>query len=213
MYWQLAYIGTVVVVWLISLSQITNVAIPLRWLSVLLFVIIITESLSNYLHSQHWNNQWLYHLYNPVEYLFLAYLYRQSAHAQVTKQWIGLSAIAYVGFCLVNLLVWQSVTVSPSNAYRVEWLFVIILILNYFYELYRNNSLIVIRKEYLFWISVGNFFFYAGTFFLMSLIDEVQKRDLSLARQLYHINTILNIVMYTFWGIAFLCNRMFKTSR
>ena len=212
MYWQIAYMSTVVVSWLISISQLTRLPLAVRPLSILLALILLTELLSNYLVVQHQNNQWVYHVYNPIEYAFLAYLYSNSTDNDLIRKAIVGSAVGFALFCLLNILLWQPIDNPPTHAYRIEWLLVLLLVMNYLYELYRSNKLVIITKEPLLWISVGNFFFYAGTFFLMSLIDEVQKQDKPLARQLHHINTVLNVLMYGFWAVGFLCNRLFKTS-
>ena len=58
-----------------------------------------------------------------------------------------------------------------------------------------------------FWIITGILFFNAGFFFLSGFINYISSKDLELARKLFIINHLLNIIYYSLITYGFICQR------
>lgn len=202
------YLGIVAVVFMISLIENHRHTPPFKWLSVLLVLILITEGVGYWLDKQKVNQQFLFYFYTPIEYLFLSNLYASQYTSTRVSRWIRISGLLFLGFCIAYAANNNfNLRIAAIPLFLIEWMAILILVLYYFYDLYKNDYLSSIKQTPLFWISVGNFFFYSGTFFVMGLIEEIKKYNLELAKEVFVINTILNILMYSFWAIGFLCLR------
>lgn len=58
-----------------------------------------------------------------------------------------------------------------------------------------------------FWIVTGILFFNAGFFFLSGFINYISQKDIELARKLFTINHIINIIYYSLITYGFVCQR------
>ena len=69
-----------------------------------------------------------------------------------------------------------------------------------------NNTENIIQNPH-FWIVTGILFFNAGFFFLSGFINYISSKDLELARKLFTINHLLNIIYYSLITYGFICQR------
>ncbi|AEI49253.1 hypothetical protein Runsl_2865 [Runella slithyformis DSM 19594] len=75
----------------------------------------------------------------------------------------------------------------------------------YFKQLLETEEAILENPN--FWIVTGILFFHGGYFFLSGFISFIASNDLELARKLFKINNILNIIYYSLIIYGFLCQR------
>lgn len=208
--WIAVYLGTIAATFVISLLEGHRHNNPVSRLSILLGYMLVSETVGYYFRIHGLNHNFLFYIYQPIEYIFLSYLYAAHCTNQITGLWIRRIGWAFVVFSVVYIIwSWMDSRLQKDTFELsiIEWMLILGLVLHYFYDLYQNDSLINITVQPLFWISVGNFLFYSGTFFVMGLLEEVKKTDPALADRLFLINTFLNILLYTFWSIGFLCLR------
>ena len=103
MIWPFLYLGTVVIVFLVSLRESYHHVPEIKYLSILLIIILLVEILGYYLPTKKINHQFLYHVYNPVEYSFLCYLYTSSFKNLSVKSFAFVSVVLFLLFCIWNL--------------------------------------------------------------------------------------------------------------
>lgn len=204
---KIVYIATVVICFFVSLLNQKHNESYFKVFTFLLFVIIVVET-SGYTMKKMLNieNQFLFHIYGPIEYTCIAYIYSSTFKNTIAKKLTLYSIILFIVFSSFSSLYLQSLTDTPYN-FLLRCLLIIGLSLFYFYELYQKEEVINLTKLPMFWISVGNFAFYAGNFFLMGLIDTLERMHSDLVKPLFNINTILNIFLYVMFIIGFLCKR------
>jgi hypothetical protein len=210
MIWLLVYLLFIGLTFIISLTTRRWHAPAVRRLSFLLGYMLVKESIAYALYLQGKPHGFLSYFYRPVEYAVISQLYASLFDNRRVVQLIETSNWFYVVLTLVHAgWAWQQGQIyeKPTLLVIVGWLFIIVILLYYFYDLYRSDAIINITRQPVFWISTGNFLFYCGTFFLMGLYAEIRQIDQSLADRLYLINTFLNLLLYTFWSIGFLCVR------
>lgn len=203
------YLNVVAITFLISIIEGRRHDFSIRILSALLGIIMVVELSGIYTNKHNISNQWMFRIYSTVEYLFLGYLYISHLTNPTAKNVILASMLIFCGLSVMDALITGNINQSPTTIYTIEWTLILLLVLIYFFELYRSEQLISLTTQPLFWISVGNFIFYAGTFFIMGLIHTIKQKDKALAQQIFLLNPILNIIMYSFWSIGFLCKRLF----
>ncbi|MEA5257398.1 hypothetical protein VB264_06360 [Arcicella aquatica] len=204
---QIVYIATVVICFFVSLLNQKHNEPYFKVFTFLLFVIIVVETsgytINKVLKS---DNQFLFHIYGPIEYTCIAYIYSSTFKNRIAKKITLFSIFIFIIFSAFSSLYLQTFTDTPYN-FLLRCLLIIGLSLFYFYELYLKDEIIILTKLPMFWISVGNFFFYAGNFFLMGLIDTLERMHSDLVKPLFNINTILNIFLYVMFIVGFLCKR------
>lgn len=172
---------------------------------VLLGISIFIEIPGYWLRKNGLNNLFLFHIYDILEYIILGSIYIKTFESQSAKKIVLFSIVAYTLLCLINSLFFQKIFQSADTYnFLIGCLLKTFLVLYYFYELYQSNSDNHVGNLSIFWISIGNFFFFTGTFFVMGLIEEIKIANPKLADSLHSINTVLNYVMYIMYSIGFL---------
>jgi hypothetical protein len=210
MNWKVAYLLTLAVVFAISLVENHRHVPAVRQLSILLGVALLADGAGYLLRLRGINNQFIFYLYLPIEFAFLSRLYL----ANYTRPFlITLTRIVAGAFVLFSLfyLVWSwrahALSVDPTLLYILQAFLLLLMVLGYFYDLYQQDALIVLTQQPVFWISLGNFLYYSGTFFVMGLVEELKRLNYAQAEQVFVINSVLNIVLYLLWAVGFLCLR------
>lgn len=75
----------------------------------------------------------------------------------------------------------------------------------YFKQLLETEDAILGNSN--FWIVTGILFFHGGYFFLSGFVNFIASKDIELARKLFRINNILNIIYYSLIIYGFICQR------
>ena len=181
------------------------------WL--LVFVTFVVEWLGFYnkhIADEHLIKPILYQLFSPVEaLLFCAYFVK----ILKTKSFINivyiLVFIAIIIFTL-DLLKNRFISLQNFKYYLLPIIFYVLFSILYLKELL--DSSLDINSNPNFWIVTGILFFYSGFFFLSGFINFIAEKDLPLAKKLYSINHILNIIYYSLITYGFICQRRLAKS-
>lgn len=80
-------------------------------------------------------------------------------------------------------------------SYNFSHGFITIIVLVFFYNLIANLQVPVVTKYPLFWFSAGILFYYAGTFFLFLLIQDLYKNSAEIQKMYWMIDALLSILM------------------
>jgi hypothetical protein len=158
-----------------SLKQRSYLRTSDKWISYLLLLTIISEAIALYLKDVYKNNMPLYHVYSPMELLFIC-LYFNERIPGLKKQHVGL-IVGCVGILLagVNAAFLQSPLSINSVFLMYEGFSVIALSLYSFYRLMMDEEEIIRNSHFwftalllIYWSFV---FFYWGmyAYFLTSL--------------------------------------------
>jgi hypothetical protein len=173
-----------------------------KWISYLLLLTIISETIALYLNKAYQNNMPVYHIYSPLELFFIC-LYFNERIAFFKKHGIGL-IIGGVGVVLaaVNLAFWQSLFSINSVFLMYEGFAVIGLCLYSFFRLMMDEE--EITRNVHFWFTAimlvywSFVFFYWGmyAYFLTSL--KTYLPGISIAFD------IINILTYGGFALVFI---------
>ena len=175
-----------------------------RWLFWLICFTGVAESVGLLLMINHTNNGFIFHILQPIEYGLIALFYRDSFPGAQTKKIAIVSITVFFIFCLIDTLTLEPLSTPNSNQFLVEAILLICWSTYYLYQILQRESYLPLRSIPEFWISTGVLFFYAGAFFLMGLLNYLTKTDFALAKRLFFINHLLNVILYGLYITGFL---------
>lgn len=202
---HLSYIVTLLTCIVCGVLVFSALSGPLRIIVFFVLASVIAEAIGFYtlkIPDQPHLNAINYNIYTLAEVGLLGAYFRQLfPHRRIKQSIVLLSG----GFFLINLF--QSIQgyyfLDESNAkmYLIIGVYHIFLCLLYFIQIIQQNDLDLFKPT--FWVCTGLLFFYGGGFLLNGLIDILVQTDLALARQVFTLNHLLNIVLYSMIGYAF----------
>ncbi len=148
------------------------------------------------------------HIYNCFmlgQYLAFAYYFLQISQSHSVRKIIRVFLYLYPAlwyllvFFMFNLNEWN------SYVYMVGGVFIVFFAIVYCYQLLNAAEPIMLRNCSEFWIAIGLIFFYTCGVPYMGMFNFLTKHQNDLARLLKIPLQISNIVMYSLFTYAFIC--------
>lgn len=150
-------------------------------------------------------NHWLYNLYIPLYFLFYSRLYYFVVHSPLMRRVIIWSAVVFAAAYLANLGAGQGLYTFNSYSYLLSSFLLVAWVLSYFQQVLRAGEPLSLTREPIFWISTGLLFFNLGHFLYLGLLNYLLAVNQSWARRYGTISILLNILNYSLFTVAFLC--------
>jgi hypothetical protein len=187
---------------------------PYRIFSLFLILTFVTEIFAilwgQYLHkvfSQPYpnNNLWIYNGSYLIRYsLLLLFYYKMLNSAGIKKvlQFVGFGIIV---FGVLEFTIIQSPDVMNQYTLILSNTFGILITLLYFRQILRDPRVISLVRSPVFWITLATFVYCAGCLPYFIFFNLAVQKSIDLALVLLKILSALNIFLYTFYLIAFLC--------
>lgn len=158
----------------------------LLWLNYLKYIIRIEN-----------NHPFLY-LSIIINIVFYTIIYYRSFHIANLKKFTvfaGVSVLTVILIFIVKYNIWS----YPSWENTILCLYMIIISLLYFYQIFQRQEFIEIEKQPLFWVNSGVLVYFSFTIFLYMLLDKIQVKDFLI------INSITNIISNLLFTIGLSC--------
>ena len=152
------------------------------------------------------NSHWIYGVFITVRHLFLLYFFYKILNSPSIKKLIKQSVIPVVAFAIINYAFIQSPLRLNSYTIIITNLITILLCLAFFYQILKNERIIALSKSTEVWIVSGTFLYYAVTLPLFIIFNFLVRQDSPLTSSFFRINDVMNVIMYSSYLIAFLCN-------
>ena len=178
---------------------------PFKWLFALICITWIVEAIGYWGLLAGRNHNLVFHIFQPTEYALLASFFAGYFARPDTTKLAQVSIISFAIFCLINALFNEKIDAINSLSFSVEAILLIVWSAYYFYDLYKQDEVLHIRQLPEFWICTGILFFQTGAFFLMGLLNYLTRTSPDVATELYSINHLLNILLYSLYTIGFVC--------
>ena len=188
---------------------------PFRWFSIFLLTTMVVEWIAVcwklFLHqTPYWDlpksNLWIYNIYIIPEYFFYIVFYFKTLEGDRIKKNVLPLGLLYLIFGTANLIFIQDMAQLDTYTIIFGGVIVVILSAMYFMQELKRKIPIVVQKQPLFWISLGAFLFHSVSLPYFIFINYLSRTNLPLAIALFNILLVLNILMYSFYLIAFLCH-------
>jgi hypothetical protein len=156
--------------------------------------------------TQKINNHWLYNIQFPIEMLFNCWLLTKLFDTRPdAKKWFSTLFVFYLVVYLTEISI-KGFYVYAAFSDTIGTILIVISCFVYFYILLEQPRSLNLLIYGPFWIVAGMFLFYfcslTSKFFFKELMQLHVIGGLPLR---YFIFTILNLILYSFWIVAFKC--------
>ena len=94
----------------------------------------------------------------------------------------------------------------PNDASVIEFLIFIVILIYFFFEKMKQNFIVPIYQTINFWVCVGLFVYFTGSFFFLLLLSNVDKTDTHLKNEMKIIYSIVTILKNIILSLALLVN-------
>lgn len=178
----------------------------LKVFAVLLFYTCLVELSVTFLKKLLPNgNLQLYNFFMLVEFLWYAYYFRRIIRFRIIKRSIDVFLFLYpvvwyfIVFFLYKIDEWNSLVFVTGASFTI---FVSIL---YCYQSFIAEEIIQFRYYSEFWIAIGLLIFYASATPYMGMFNYLTRTHHELALVLKTLLRISNIIMYSLFTYAYVC--------
>jgi hypothetical protein len=182
----------------------------LRTLPVLLIINLFVEIFGQWLARKYGTNIVMFNFYMALLVTAHMFLLREMVVGKFIKLIVLNLLWLYPLICIYNILFIQGIQQWHSYSYGIGNVLIVGLAVYYFFELFKRPTSINLIKEPAFWICSALLFYYACSFPFLSLVNLLQKAPLIVRNNLSTILTLLNILQYILFSIAFLCRLKIK---
>lgn len=170
-------------------------------MKILLLWLAIVASVEGYTFYQTLNRNnyyWIYHIYLPVEYGLLAFVFSCWQNNVLIKKALRLSiplfALSCVLFTVLSDKLDSMNTISISMAYMLYMGISVYTLINLRQTSYRS-----VLKDYRFWVGVALLLYSAGSLAYFAFFDYL------FSFELWAIHAVLNIIAHILYSIGFIC--------
>jgi hypothetical protein len=207
---HILYLFLLLITLIIGLKRKNNFGEEYLFLRLLLIITFIVEFIAFImLRFYKINTTIIFHFFYPVEFILIALFYQKSISNTFVKKVALISIVMHPIISVYWSLYVQRVGEYNSYVSMLSAILIIFYSSFLIFELFRKQSQKLFNVPS-FWISTGLLFFYAGSFFIMGILNYLLKNDKSTATQLFLINQLLNFLLYSLYIIGFLCKPQTK---
>jgi hypothetical protein len=214
MEWNYPALLIEIICFLASITLFFQASIPLFLKSFPFFMLItlVIEVISKLLMQKRVDVNLLFCVFTAFEFEYYLLIINFCIHNKRIKKVMLWLITIYPLLVLINLLFIQRGTFN-TNTYSIGCLLVVAASIYYFFEIFQSTHSINLVKEPAFWICSGLLFFYTCTFPLIGLWNHLHGLPHIILTNLGTILTLLNILLYSLFSIAFLCRMRFRKVR
>lgn len=155
------------------------------------------------------DNVFLYKIFIAIEFEFYLYTLYGIIRSKKFKKVILYALCTYPLITFINTWL-VDLNAFNSVSYSVGCLLVVLSCIYYFFELFRLPKAVNLSREPAFWICTGLLFYYSCSFPLYGLYNFLFTASGIILRNLGFILTLLNVILYSLFTIAFLCRINFR---
>ena len=184
----------------ISLLKYSGLTRIQKKLTLFLFVVLIVEIVSNILWYKEINNHPIYHIYTVLEFLLILNIYNEILTKLFSKTVTVLIGISFIGFAILNILLYQDLFTFNSNTIQVLSYCAIFIAIASFYSMLKMSDLSLFRNT-TFLISTGILLYFSSNLVLFHINNSL---DLSVSQSylLWGTHAIINIISILFYTLA-----------
>jgi len=150
------------------------------------------------------NNYFLSDLYFLLTVPFLGFLYYQSVFAPVSRRILKVSSVLFVLIWVGQKLFFADPTRISSDLAMITALFVVVMSIVTFNAFVKMTTSPLTQLP-LFWVLTGTIVYYAGSFAVIGLSNQLLHLGMTYFEIAWHVNWILIVVSMLMYSKGFLC--------
>jgi len=199
---------------LVSLWRIRNtIGTPhLRFFPLFLTISIIVELVAASYWKEGKDNTVIYNFFTLFEFAFYFFVQYQIIKSKSFRKVLFVSSLIYFSLCLANIFFYQGPNTFHTITYSLGCLLISTFAIFYFFELFRLPKLVSLTRQPSFWINTGLIFFYICSFPFFALSGLLEGSAYFILENLDKFITFLNILLYSLFSVALLCQTKAKVS-
>jgi hypothetical protein len=182
----------------------------LRLLPILLAINFIVEIIGQWVVIKYGTNITMFNFYMVFVVTAHLFMLREMMVGKMARKVVYVLFWLYPPICFVNIFFVQGLYDWQSYSYLIGNLLIVGLTVYYFFELFKRPTFINLMKEPAFWICSALLFYYMCSFPFLSLVNIARTAPPIVLNNLSVFLTLLNIMQYVLFSIAFLCRLDFK---
>ncbi len=179
-----------------------------RWLLPFLFLTLLIELNIN----RQWiyfkgSTIWFYNIFTTIEFCFYFFLFSINLRKRRFRKLAFWFIPLYLAIAFLTIFFIQGTNHFHTISYRIASVVLVVFCYLFFKQLLDSGTETNVLRNPMFWIATGLLFFYTGFFFYFCAYDYVAYAKIPLNLQLWKIiSRSLNILLYSFFLIAIVCN-------
>ncbi len=142
------------------------------------------------------NNGIIFNLFFVYNFLFIFYLYKKVLKGTLRKKIMTLYSIFYTVVFIVCCFTLNALFGYQSISFFVGAFGIILGIFFYFYEILNSQKVLNVKRNLLFWISIGLLIFYVGSIPLRVVIDYYANISFNVLFSIIYILIIIQNICY-----------------
>lgn len=150
------------------------------------------------------SNLFLYHILTPIQYIFVSLLYKGYIKSYSIRRVIGVSIFLFPVVSLLISSFIQKITDYNSYSLLLKYCLIVIWVLLYLRQLIVLDYKESLTREPIFWVSTGLLIHSVGNIFVEGVANYLINRYGNYFTNIYYIYSILNYILFIFFGVAFL---------
>ncbi len=173
----------------------------------LMLISLIVQVLAWILSINRTNNQFLYHIYTPVEFIIFCTVYRIYLSDWINKNIFNILSIGFIALSLLNTLFYQPYYTFNSLTSFAENMLLIMMAILFFYRALDTYKVESVEKSAPFWFNTSVLLYYSASLLILGFMQVISLASESTVRYLFSIHSVLNILHYFLFAISLWINR------
>ncbi|MDF2193608.1 hypothetical protein [Paraflavitalea sp. CAU 1676] len=186
-----------------------NTPFYLKLFSPYLLLTLIVEITSWQMINNQVNSSDLIFPFSAFEFEFYLFILYHIIQTPGIKKAVLYALVIYPLLAVFNIYYLQA-GVFPSFTYSLGCLLIVTICIYYFYELFHLPSSVNLLREPAFWICTGLLFFYICSLPLFGMYSLIYRATTIIMENISVILTVMNVLLYTLFTVAFLCVVRFR---
>lgn len=173
-----------------------------RSVTVLMGLALLVEVLSLTLSKKSLNTVFIFHIYAPIEYGLLAWVFIKTSFDRKGQKALYLSIVLVCLLAVANLLFWQSYNELNTNVIITSSIALVVVSVLSFFRILNKMVYTKIEKSSFFWINIGVLIYFSSSIVLFVFGDWLTQLDLEFSINVWLIHIFFNTIQYLCFNIA-----------
>ena len=149
------------------------------------------------------NNLFLVHLYVPLKFILFTGAYRHFLKGFISTRILVSVMILFLGYCIYNTIFIQRITEYNSYPRALGSLVLAIYAILWYLKSLSRMEITRLRDEPTVWFNTGMLVYFAGSFFVFILSNQVLFQSVQLSKQVWLISSTLMVIFYQIIAYSF----------
>ncbi|GAP67856.1 hypothetical protein BA6E_101302 [Bacteroidales bacterium 6E] len=149
------------------------------------------------------NNLFLVHLYVPLKFILFTGAYRHFLKGFVSTRILVWVVVLFIGYNIFNTMFIQRITEYNSYPRALGSFLISIYAILWYLKTLTNMEIRRMRDEPVVWFNTGVLIYFAGSFFVFILSNQVLFQSVQLSKQVWLISSTLMFIFYQIIAYSF----------